>query len=152
MKYINQDITKVTEGVLCHGVNTRGAMGAGVALYLRNKYPKVFHEYVNYIETLNVPHVELLGRTNFVYVEPTLIVANCFTQTLGDVYPPARVGAISESITTAYKCARHQKLPLYMVKIGCGLGGLDWENDIEPIMSSIAGSFPEVDTYVCVYP
>lgn len=154
MEYIKQDITLINHGIICHGVNNSrgGVMGAGVALYLRRKYPQIFDNYSILCSGNDQQREDLLGTTDLVKINDDLFVANCFTQTLGDVYPPARVDAIQTSLNIAFLIANNRKLPIYLPQIGCGLGGLSWPTDIEPIVSKLANMFDEVDTYVCIYP
>lgn len=46
MKIIEGDLLSNTSGILVHGCNCQGVMGAGVAGLLRAKYPGVFERYV----------------------------------------------------------------------------------------------------------
>jgi hypothetical protein len=39
-------------------------------------------------------------------------------------------------------------LPLYMPRIGCGLGGLDWDKDVGPVLEHLAEQL-NVQVYVC---
>ena len=156
MKYIHQNICSVTKGVIAHGCNCQGVMGAGVAKALRDKYPNVFTEYAAFIKDWKKSKCEdedLLGLVNFVNINESLIVANCLTQQLhGRDGRYAVPDAIKTSLSTTFYLASSNELPLYLPKIGAGLGGLDWEQDVEPIVSELATSFKDVDTYVCVWP
>ncbi|MDE1830601.1 MAG: macro domain-containing protein [Thaumarchaeota archaeon] len=152
MKYVKQDISTVTTGVIAHGCNYVGVMGAGVAAVLRSKFPACFIEYAKWLQ--NFPdRKDALGACQVVKVGEDLYVANCITQGLqsydGQLATPE---AIHESIESAYAAAKIHNLPLYLPKIGAGLGGLDWEQDVEPIIQNLANKFSEVDTYICVYP
>lgn len=152
MKYINQDISTVTKGVIAHGCNYVGVMGAGVAAVLRKKFPACYVEYDQWL--MQFPNrADALGLCNTVRINDDLHVANCITQGLeaydGQLATPK---AIEESLQLAFLDASELKLPLYLPKIGAGLGGLNWEKDVEPIVRGLADAFDEVDTYICVYP
>jgi hypothetical protein len=45
MKIINQNILEVEQGIVVIQVNCQKVMGAGLALKIRQKYPKVYDEY-----------------------------------------------------------------------------------------------------------
>ena len=45
IEYRTGDILTYEGKYICQGVNTLGVMGAGLALQIRNKYPKVFEVY-----------------------------------------------------------------------------------------------------------
>lgn len=47
LKVIDGDITEVKSGYIIHQVNDKGVMGAGVALSIKNKFPKHFEDYKN---------------------------------------------------------------------------------------------------------
>lgn len=47
LKVIEGDILTVTHGIIAHQCNCRGVMGAGLALQVRNKYSKVYSEYID---------------------------------------------------------------------------------------------------------
>ena len=44
-RQITADITTITEGAILHQVNCQDKLGAGVALALATKYPKVKQRY-----------------------------------------------------------------------------------------------------------
>ena len=154
IEYLKKDITTVTEGVIAHGVNCRGAMGSGVAGALRRKYPQIFPRYSNICKMYDVNPDWMLGMVDLVEVssepEPILLVANCFTQVYygrdGKRYADAE--AVRRSINTAVQAAYGLAIPFYMPKIGCGLGGLDWDGEIEPIVEEIANKY-NTTIYVC---
>lgn len=45
LKTVNGDIFKTDAQVIAHGCNTVGAMGAGIAIQFRVRFPKMFREY-----------------------------------------------------------------------------------------------------------
>lgn len=156
IQYVKQDITTVDRGVIAHGCNTQGVMGAGVAKFLRNKHPIIFRNYVNKCLKAIEKGTEdsLLGEVDFCIVTTQLIVANCFTQHLGKLIDGriADPRSIRYSLDNAFAVASLFELPLYMPKIGAGLGGLDWEQDVEPCIKELANHWKNVPIYVCVWP
>lgn len=133
--YIKKDVTTVDSGIVIHGVNCKGVMGSGVALAIRNKWPQVYTQYKQACDA-NVDHMEaMLGESHYVLIhhgkngEP-LYVGNVFTQLNygkdGKVY--ANLEAVKHGILTTIDFANAIGAPIYMPRIGCGLGGLDWDD------------------------
>ncbi len=131
MQTISQNILEITEGVICHQVNCKGVMGAGLAAQIANKYPLILNEYQNACRDnahANRPSSFLLGRCQLIDVQPGLQVANLFGQ---DEYGRDRQYtdydalefALAE-LTTFIK----EGTPIYIpYKMGCGLGGGRWD-------------------------
>lgn len=144
MRYNRKDITTVAApALIAHGVNCSNAMGSGVAKALYTKWPIVkdrYHDvYAGFVAHGDA--YDLLGNADFVEVEDGLIVANCFTQeTYGRApnYRYASPHAIKESLTlAAYKACDIGLDKVYVPRIGSGLGGLDWEKDVVPVLLEI---------------
>jgi len=78
IKHVKGDIlttpTRNENTIICHQVNCRAAMGAGLARQIRDKWPVVFEEYVK------VCNPKKLGDFQVVQVAPQLYVANLFGQ------------------------------------------------------------------------
>ena len=149
MKFVHKDITTIeSPAVIAHGVNCQNAMGSGVARSLFEKWNKVKTEYHKFTN-------KTLGNVQFVCVDKNLYVANCFTQENygrdGKVY--ASVDAIDISIRKVCNFAKKSLfLPnvIHIPKIGCGLGGLDFDKDVVPILINIEEE-TKVDVVVCCY-
>jgi O-acetyl-ADP-ribose deacetylase (regulator of RNase III) len=139
IKYLQKDLTTIECGVIIHGCNAQGVMGSGVALALRTKWPQIFKSYRTLCEAYNFNH-QLLGCVDFVtvnsYAGKEVVVGNIITQqTYGkDGRRYADPKAIDMGLEQACMYAKHLFLPLYMPRIGCSLGGLNWEKDVEPIV------------------
>lgn len=151
IKYINKDITTVTRGIVAHGVNCLGAMGSGVALAIRKSWPIVFFEYVQYCDIFKGPARNLLGMVQTIDVGNEVIVANCFTQEIygndGAVY--ADIRALEEALENVLAYAQHKNMPIYLPKIGCGLGGLDWDTQVEPILIRLGEEYEDINIFIC---
>jgi O-acetyl-ADP-ribose deacetylase (regulator of RNase III) len=142
MKFAHKDVTTVDEGIVAHGVNCQRVMGSGVALAIRNKWPVVYYEYAK-----NPP---VLGTTQFVEITPVLFVANCYTQdTFGrERKQYASIDAVRTSLSEVFNFASVLDFPIYMPRIGCGLGGLKWE-DVRPVVEELEQQYQGVDVLVC---
>lgn len=142
MRYVKQDITTVTHGMVGHGCNCRGVMGSGVALAIRKTWQEAYLAYLAACADAAKP-VDLLGTVAYASVTNKLSVANIFTQLDfgkdGRIY--ASVSAIREGVLDAAQTVHEDPIrfdrTLYLPKIGCGLGGLDWEDDVRPVLEDI---------------
>ena len=147
MRYLNKDVTTISApAIISHGVNCQNVMGSGVARALYMKWPIVKSQYHKFGSMT-------LGAVQFVVIEPGLIVANCFTQEyygrdFGKRYADPR--AVYECLEEVASYARTEwgLNEVYMPRIGCGLGGLDWEEDVVPYLEQIEWEWP-MDFVVC---
>lgn len=158
LEYIKHDVTKTLRGVIAHGCNCQGVMGSGVAKALRDKWPMIFPRYRAMVDAHSGNKSVLLGRSVLVNVgadDPlieinSLFVANLFTQEYygadGRVY--ASVAAIEEALDETMRFCWAAELPLYMPRIGCGLGGLDWDTQVGPVVEQLVAK-NHVDVFVC---
>lgn len=153
IKYINKDITTVNRGIVAHGVNCQGVMGSGVAVAIRNKWPTAFFVYKQFCDVFKGPTGGKLGMVQTVPVfDYEVVVANCFTQESygGDGAVYADIRAVKESLENLFAYAQHVNLPIYLPKIGCGLGGLDWETQVEPIINELSDECEDINVFVCI--
>lgn len=147
MKIIQQDMLTLTEGILFHQVNCQGVMGGGIAASFATKWPVLEEKYKHFCSLYwdtaysNSPDeldLTLLGRAQLVkVVTPLLYVCNVFGQR--GVSRSRRMTSYDATVE-AFEAITHAKhdsylgyitnseLPLYFpYKMGCGLGGGDWE-------------------------
>ena len=155
IEYKERDITTVTRGVIAHGVNCQRAMGSGVAKALYTKWPEIRESYMEYAAgPQHLGQVDFVDVTHSLPPEESIIVANCWTQEHygndGKVY--ADIEAVRKCLENVYHFADTYELPVILPKIGCGLAGLDWEKDVEPIVEALDEELPRVPTTVCIWP
>lgn len=122
--------TTPKEVLVCHQVNCKGIMGAGLAKQIRNKYPQVYYVYKN---ACNIAAQEnntskLLGTFQIIDVSRNsgYKVVNIFGQ---DGYGRDRQYTSYEALTKAFKELCHlmrNEVVRIPYGIGCGLGGGDW--------------------------
>ena len=149
MKTLNKDITSIEKGIILHQVNCKGKMASGVAKAIRNKWPLVYYEYLDWVlesEKLGIP---LLGSILPVNVAEDLYVINLFGQ---DRY--GNDGKQYTSYEALESCMKYLKdyieeeglwlLDIYHPLIGCALGGGKWDV-VGPLIEK---HFP--DTYLCL--
>jgi O-acetyl-ADP-ribose deacetylase (regulator of RNase III) len=138
-KVLNVSLLDIQRGVLVHQVNCRGAMGRGLALAIRQKWPVVYSEYRKKLARGELK----LGTIQLVQVEPDLYVCNLAGQDRwGTDSPKTDLGAYSFTWPIVSLEAAKLRLPIYAPwMIGCGLGGGDW-SIIQPFVEALC---PEVN-------
>ena len=81
IKFVNGNILTFPERdedtIVCHQVNCKGVMGAGLAKQIRDKWPDVYDRYRLMVETCGE---FMLGSFHEVKVGPHLYVANLYGQ------------------------------------------------------------------------
>ena len=144
---------------ICHQVNCQGRMGSGIAKQIRERWPVVYEQYIagfkaieeesiNWEDQLDVSEV-LLGRLQQVKVNDKQTVINMFAQQYygydGKRYTSydafwACLGGIRDSVPKGSKIG-------FPAKIGCGLGGANWEV-IFRMIEQVLGDEYEVYIYM----
>lgn len=108
-------------------------MGSGVALAIRNKWPRVYSSYINYIDNFNRANEfignkeDLLGQIDWVEVSKDLIVVNLFGQKCygheGERY--TSYGAWEKALLKIKEFLPEKQI-YFPYLCGCALGGGDW--------------------------
>lgn len=134
--YRNGDVLKVDRGIIVHGCNNEGVMGAGIALQIRNKFPETFRIYRDecMLAMAEGRKSEMLGTFTWSRINDDKVIVNLITQTLGR---PGRnlsydalfngFQSISTLMLQRYSEEHLKTIPLLFPKIGAGLGGGDWD-------------------------
>ncbi len=149
IKELNGNLLDSTAPCICHQVNCKGAMGAGVARSIREKWPVVFTQYKAFVDKTMAldrrkPSSVLLGEMLPVRVSTTQQVLNLFGEdSFGrDGRRYTDYEAIYRSLEKAADyCAKNQidriALPY---KMGAARGGADWDVILAMIRSTFKGT------------
>ena len=130
VNYIKGNILDVTKGIIVQQVNCQGVMGAGLAKQIRDKWPVVYDNYKDKVDTCQ-NRKDLLGNTSFskVSIDTPLYVASIFGQfNYGrsgrfTIYP-----VLFKGLEYIFRLSEVDKIPVYIPKgLGCGLAGGNWE-------------------------
>lgn len=148
---------------ICHQVNCQGRMGSGIAKQIREKWPAVYDAYHAKFQEMEDEIIEmcgsweiqmdvsevLLGHMQIVPVNDKQNVINMFAQQYygydGKRYTSydafwACLGGIRDSVPKGSKIG-------FPAKIGCGLGGANWEV-IFRMIKEVLGDEYEVYIYM----
>lgn len=131
MNILNKDILTIDRGIICHQVNCQGVMGTGIALSIKQKWPKVFEEYRN---KLLMPRYKNLGRAQIIAVNDHLYCCNLYGQfDYGRDYRRTEYGSIYRALKTLKNSIDTMEnngivdLPVYFpYKMSCNNAGGDW--------------------------
>ena len=135
------DLLAVPRGLLVHGCNAQGVMGAGVAKFVRLRYPLAYRLYRERFDTEGLT----LGEIIPVVVEgtpeaPVKVIVNAITQ---DAYGTDRIqvdyAALAQCFRHVGELARRSQLEVHFPLIGCGLAGGSWDRVAPLIEQGLAG-------------
>jgi len=147
MNIIQKDITTIPSGTIIHQVNCQGAMGSGVALALRRKWPQIYDSYIGYIGGLKTREY-LLGSYDLCLVEPNIMVINAFCQldyrkSIDDHFDRFTSYAAWETVLGSLNKIKDSSSflkPVYFpYNVGCDRGG----GDFRVISAMIEEVFPD---------
>lgn len=132
IQIIEGNLLDATENIICHQVNCMGVMGSGVALQIRNKWPNVYYEYVDYVHKIGN---NTFGTCHIVPIGFNKYVANLFGQysfgTSKRQTDYRQLGLALDMLLTMGNVVKKNKNNLpwtyaFPEYIGCGLAGGDW--------------------------
>lgn len=131
--------------IILQQVNCQGAMNSGIARQIRNRYPDVFTSYKKMCDEHKDNTSELLGSVDY-FIAPDYLIANCFGQDrYGREKRHTSYAALRECFS---KIAENEECRIGIpYKIGCGLGGGDWEI-VSHIISDV---FKNMDVKIYIY-
>jgi O-acetyl-ADP-ribose deacetylase (regulator of RNase III) len=150
LKFVKGDIFLTDCDAIGHGCNIQAVMGGGIAYAIRKLFPKAYQEYrkVCWNKTF-VP-----GVIQTVLCDDKIIV-NMATQEYQIMKSNLNKGSGAKK-EWIEKCLKNVLLSyekrgyssIAFPQIGCGLGGLNFEEDVKPIFIEI---FSNHDLKVIVY-
>lgn len=136
IKLIQGDVLKIPNIYICHQVNCRGAMGAGLAKQIKEKWPWIYDIYKRTCDS-NIPR-NLLGTSEFIRGNDMVYIVNMYAQ----------IDYGRDKCYTDYKAFKYCLMEIaknvdkekdiirFPYKIGCGLAGGDW-NIIQKLIYEI---------------
>ena len=150
---VEKDMTKIKQGVLLHGCNTKGVMGIGRSQVFRAAFPSIYQPYKSYCHIANKMGRNILGRVIETQIDDLdlYVLTGLIENNYGvDGKEYADLAAVEKVINHAANFSQFLQIPLYMTQIGCGYGGLKWET-VLPLVEKAATEH-DVEIYVCVKP
>lgn len=131
--------------LVCHQVNCMGVMGAGLAKQIKDKHPEVFDIYLekcNAFGSYNLGDVQLCSCLE----NGGYMVANIFAQ---EGYGKKGRFTDYNALIKALSSLRQLDNTIIRIpyKMGCGLGGGDWETVMKLINSELVAYGRKVEIW-----
>lgn len=124
--------------LVAHGCNLQGVMGAGFAVTVKKRYPETYEAYKRDIRSYG-DMVAPFPLGEVFHHRPSndqnTIIFNCYTQFYTGA--DARILAVDKAVSRIWcvlKSLNLENEPVYVPRIGAGIGGLDYEKDVKPIL------------------
>jgi len=137
IRYIRGNLLEAEVEALVNTVNTVGVMGKGIALMFKKAYPKNFQRYA---EACNVNQVEV-GRM-FVTECNELIGPKWIVNFPTKLHwrNPAQMKWVEDGLRDLVRfIQQHKVASIALPSLGCGNGGLDWQDVRLCIEATLAG-------------
>ena len=126
-------------------VNTVGIMGKGIALMFKEKFPRNFEAYARACDAGEVRIGRMFVTENKELFGPKWII-NFPTKTHWRV--KTKIEWVEEGLEDLARVIREKGIRSIAVPpLGCGNGGLDWD-DVRPLIASKLGELDDVDAIV----
>lgn len=128
--------------VLVNTVNCVGVSGRGLALQFKEKFPwpqKVYETHCK-VKTLKPGHL-LFSPTKEGFVDPPWV---CHFATKDHWRDPSKLEWIESGLRSLqdYLLSVSDKVTVALPPVGCGLGGLNWEKQVRPLVIKYLSSLP----------
>lgn len=145
MKYFKGNLLEAHTQALVNTVNTVGVMGKGIALQFKEAFPMNFKIYAAACKKKELHTGQLL-----VVKEQTLegekIIINFPTKT--EWFMKSKYEYVEEGLKELAKVIEEYKIESIAIPpLGCGNGGLKWEN-VKPMIEKYLGHFTQVNIQV----
>lgn len=127
------DIFQSDAQILVNPVNTDGVPGAGLALAFARKYPKSAREYIKQCQEkkleIGTVFLDPIGVNKYILYFPTK----------ASVRYNSHISYVQQSLKATKALLQVQKdlKSIAIPMVGCGLGGLKWE-DVKPLLLQFA--------------
>lgn len=143
-------ITYISEGDIfhipdvnnyAHGCNCAGAMGKGIAVTFKEKFPKMYQEYKQLCRNKQFTPGDV-----FMYNYGGGMVFNLGTQQSWTT--KATIEAVATSLEKMLRLAKENQVDkIALPRIGAGLGKLDW-SDVKQVIDRQAATYPGITLFV----
>ena len=142
IKYVHGNIFESDAQTIVNPINCIGAMGAGLARQFRDRYPDMYAKYRRFcLDDLIKP-----GRL-MLYKAEDFWILNFPTKF--NWREPSHMSYIEDGLKKFAETYEQKGITsVAFTRLGCGLGGLDW-NQVRPLMEKYLNNLPiEVLVYV----
>jgi O-acetyl-ADP-ribose deacetylase (regulator of RNase III) len=134
--YIKKDLFESPAQVLVNTVNTVGVMGKGIAKRFKDTYPEMFEQYQKYCENKMLD----VGKL-WLYKSEHKWILNFPTKK--HWRSPSKIEYVEEGLKKFVETYEEKGITsISFPLLGCGNGGLDWDNQVKPLMEKYLRPLP----------
>ncbi len=145
ISYAHGNLLDAEVEVLVNAVNTAGIMGKGIALMFKERFPENFVAYTEACKagrvrtgSMFVTRVDEPGGARWIINFPTK----------QHWRNPSKLEWVRDGLADLREVIEERKIrSIALPRLGCGLGGLDWE-DVRPLIESALGDLEDVEIVV----
>jgi O-acetyl-ADP-ribose deacetylase (regulator of RNase III) len=142
--FATADRSRSENVALAHGVNCRGVMGAGIAVQFRARWRRMYEHYSDVCARGGMKPGNCLA-----WRDPESLVTIYNMASQDQPGRTARVKWVRDSLLAALGHAEETGVhTLAMPRIGCGIGGLNFDGDLVPLLDNVQALF-NVQIVVC---
>jgi O-acetyl-ADP-ribose deacetylase (regulator of RNase III) len=128
--YKNGSIFNGNDDCIVNPVNTVGVMGGGLAAEFKVRFPSMFSAYKKHCDSNELRP----GLLMFFRPDPDSPVVCCFPTKL-HWRNPSQLSYIESGLKSFNQFYKEWDIKsVSFPKLGCGLGGLNWEHEVQPLM------------------
>jgi O-acetyl-ADP-ribose deacetylase (regulator of RNase III) len=139
--FTSGDIFNSAAQVITNTINTVGVMGAGLALKFKNRFPQMFEDYHQRCANGKVKQGE-----PYLWEDENVQILNFPTKRHWQ--EPSRLEDIEAGLK--YLASNYQTMSiqsLALPPLGCGLGGLNWDQ-VRPLIDRYLGGLSDLEVFV----
>jgi len=134
--YLRTNIFESNAHVLVNTVNTVGVMGKGLAKEFKRLYPKMFDSYQKYCESGHL----IIGKLQLYRTSNKWILNFPTKQNWRNASELQYIELGLKKFVESYERQGIKTISFPM--LGCGNGGLDWEEEVKPLMERYLKKLP----------
>lgn len=141
--YVKMNIFESPAQVIVNTVNTVGVMGKGIAKQYKTFYPEMFKEYQKFCEAKLLE----VGKL-WIYKTENKWILNFPTKK--HWRNPSKIEYIEEGLQKFVDTYKEKGIrSISFPPLGCGNGGLNWENEVKPLMEKYLKDI-DIDVFIHV--
>lgn len=140
--YFNGTVFNTPAKALVNTVNTKGVMGAGIALEFSLRYPKMFKEYKERCDRAELS----VGKIDY-HKEDGIVIVNFPTKR--HYRHDSKLEWIEDGLKHFISTYKEQGISsIAFPRLGCSNGHLDWK-DVQPLMEKYLSNI-DIMVYICL--
>ena len=137
LRYVTGNLLTSDAQALVNTVNCMGVMGKGIAKQFKEMYPDNYKRY-KYVCDQSIVKTGNL----FITLDQTSNKTIINLPTKQDWKNPSKIEWIVEGLHALREFLQNMNMSIALPPLGCGNGGLNWENQVQPLVVEMLGDLP----------